>query len=179
MLLPLIFISGCNSANLNNLNEQSGSNNQKQPDPKLSEKEEPIITYTSASDLITIPDKIIYYHQGNQTIINKNDGKFDNIIKMTRNRASNVKDVAKSAISQSDIKTLKENNDTLEFVYSKNIAVNWKNNVSYDFLYKFEYNSIIFPLAGDWNKFMIFSPKSPGPLGSMASADELLKYLNQ
>lgn len=98
---------------------------------------------------------------------------------MTQNRASKVKDVAKLAISQLDIETLKKNNDTLEFVYSKNVAVNWKNNVNYDFLYRFEYSSIIFPLIGEWNKFMIFSPKSPGPLDSMASADELLKYLNQ
>ena len=179
MLLPLLFIFGCDSDNLNNLIRKPASNSQKQPDPNFSEKGEQIITYTSASDLITIPDKIIYYHQGNQIILDENNDKFHNIMKMTKDRASNVKDVTKSAISLSDIETLKENNDTLEFVYLKNVAVNWKNNVNYDFIYRFEYNSIIFPLTGEWNKFMIFSPKSPGPLGSMASADELLKYLNQ
>ncbi|WP_368294537.1 hypothetical protein [Dehalobacter sp. TBBPA1] len=151
---------------------------QEQPDSKISEKEEQTITYANAADLITIPDKIIYYHRGNQTIVDKNN-KFDNILKITKDRASIVKDVSKLAFSQSDIEALKQNNDVIEYVYLKNVSANWKYDVNSDFIYRFEYNSIIFPLTGEWNDKAIFLPTSPGPLVPMGSADELIKVLNQ
>jgi len=175
----LLLVSGCHSGNLINQDSQSLSSDRKQSDPNFPEKEGEIITYTSASDLISVPDSIIYYHQGKQTIINNDNNKFNTIITMTKNRAFIVKGIFKTLVTKTDIETLKQNNFVLEFLYSKNIAVNWKNPVDSDNVSNYEYNVILFPLNGEWNKFMIFSPKSSGPLGSMGSADELLKYLNQ
>ena len=136
-----------------------------------------VITSNIAADLIAIPDKIIYYHQGKENIIQKGDVKFDNIIKMSKSRVGKV-DMYKSAILKSDIETQKQTNDVVELVYSKNIEANFKPNVDNAFQYKFVYNSLFFPLSGNQNNWLIFLPIQSGPLGPLKSGDELLKYLN-
>lgn len=164
-LVLLILCSGCSSINSNIIG---------QPD---SQREEKIITYTNAAELIDIPDKIIYYHQGNQITIDKNNDKFDKIVKATKDRVFIANDVYKLAFSQSDLEGLKQKNDVLEFIYPRAVSVNWKYNADLDFIYSFNYNSIIFPLTGQWNDMVFFLPNSPGPLGLMGSEDELLKLL--
>lgn len=163
--LSILILSGCSSGTTMNKNSNM--------------KEGNTITTERAADLIAVPDQIIYYHQGKETIIDKDNIKFQNIMSMTINRADNVKDIYKRAISNSDIETLKQHNDVLEFSYSKEVEASWRPpHVTTDFQYTFKYNTILFPLSGEWNKFMIFLPIQNGPLGPMGSADELQKYLN-
>ena len=131
-------------------------------------------------DLLKIPDKIIYYHLRKETIINKADLKFDNIIKMTKSRLGTTLNMALTAMTESEIVACKQKG-ALEFVYTNYLEVNYKPIASdnEDFRYKFVYNSSLFPLSGDWNEFMIFLPLQSGPLGPLKSPDELLKYLKQ
>ena len=164
--LIIFILCGCNPRTMINKNDNI--------------KEENTIVTEHAADLITIPDKIIFYHQGKETLIDKDNTKFQKIVSMAVDRANTVKDISKMAISESDIGTLRQQNDVLEFSYSKEVEVNWRPpNVTTDFQYKFKYNSILFPLSGEWNKFMIFLPIQNGPIGPMGPADEIQKYLNQ
>lgn len=165
-LALLISCSGCSSINSISIGQSD------------SKKEEQIITSTNVAELINIPEKIIYYHQGNQTIIDKNNDKFDKIVKLTKNRVSTVQDVSKLAFSQLDIEALKQNNVVLEFIYAKDVSANWKYDTHLDFIYRFNYNSIVFPLTGKWNDMAFFLPTSPGPLIPLESKDELLELLN-
>jgi hypothetical protein len=136
------------------------------------------ITFGRVEDLISIPDKIIYYHHGKETIIEKGNMKFNTIITMAITRTDSIQDVCKLGLSESDIETQKQTNDVLEFAYSKKIAVNWKPPANNNFEYRFAYNAILFPLSGDWNRFMIFLPIQNGPLDPLESANNLQKYLN-
>ena len=131
-------------------------------------------------DLLKIPNKIIYYHRRKETIINKTDLKFDNIIKMTKSRLGTTLNKALTAMTESEIVACKQKG-AIEFVYTNNVEVNYKpiESDNEDFRYKFVYNSLLFPLSGDWNEFMIFLPLQSGPLGPLKSPDELLKYLKK
>lgn len=127
-------------------------------------------------DLLKIPDKIIYFHQGNETVINKGDLKFDNIITMTKSRLSTTCDMFQTGMTESEIVAQKQKS-AIEFVYTNNVEVNYKPRANVDFQYKFVYNSLLFPLNGDWNEYIIFLPLQSGPLGPLKSPDDLLKYL--
>ncbi|MDR3601980.1 MAG: hypothetical protein P4L49_16075 [Desulfosporosinus sp.] len=128
-------------------------------------------------DLIEIPDKVIYYHRRKETVFNKADLKFDNIIKMTKSRLGTTLYMALTVMKESEIVARKQKG-AIEFVYTNNIELNYKPRANEDFQYKFVYNSLFFPLSGDWNQYMIFLPLQKGPLGPLKSPDELLKYLN-
>jgi hypothetical protein len=127
-------------------------------------------------DLLKLPDKIIYYHRRKETVFNKADLKFDNIIKMTKSRLGTTLYMAMTAMTESEIVARKQKG-AIEFVYTNNVELNYKPIANEDFQYKFVYNSLLFPLSGDWNEYMIFLPLQKGPLGPLKSPDELLKYL--
>jgi hypothetical protein len=127
-------------------------------------------------DLLKLPDKIIYYHRRKETVFNKADLKFDNIIKMTKSRLGTTLYMALTAMTESEIVARKQKG-AIEFVYTNNVELNYKPIANEDFQYKFVYNSLLFPLSGDWNEYMIFLPLQKGPLGPLKSPDELLKYL--
>jgi len=59
-------------------------------------------------DLLKIPYKIIYYHRRKETIINKTDLKFDNIIKMTQSRLGTTLNKALTAMIESEIVACKQ-----------------------------------------------------------------------
>jgi len=132
----------------------------------------------NVADLLKIPDKIIYYHRRKKTVFNKADLKFDNIIKMTKSRLGTTLNMALTGMTEFEIVARKQKG-AIEFVYTNNVEVNYKPIASdnEDFRYKFVYNSLLFPLSGDWNEFMIFLPLQSGPLGPLKSPDELIKYL--
>lgn len=127
-------------------------------------------------DLLKLPDKIIYYHRRKETVFNKADLKFDNIIKMTKSRLGTTLYMALTAMTESEIVARKQKG-AIEFVYTNNVELNYKPIANEDFQYKFVYNSLLFPLSGDWNEYMIFLPLQKGPLGPLKFPDELLKYL--
>jgi hypothetical protein len=162
--LSILILSGCSSKTIIGKNDNT--------------KEVNTITTERAADLIAVPDQIIYYHQGKETIIDKSNVKYQNIISMAINRTDSVNDMCQLYISRPEIETLKQNNDVLEFAYSKEVTAQWKAHADSDFKYKFVYNAILFPLSGDWKKFMIFMPNPSGPIGPMGSAEDLQKYLN-
>jgi len=126
--------------------------------------------------LLKVPDKIIYFHRRKETVINKADLKFDNIIKMTKSRLGTTLNMSLTGMTESEIVARKQKG-AIEFVYTNNVEVNYKPIANNDFQYKFVYNSLLFPLSGDWNEFMIFLPLQKGPLGPLKSPVELLKYL--
>jgi len=127
-------------------------------------------------DLLKIPDKIIYYHRRKETVFNKADLEFDNIIKMTKSRLGTTLYKSLTAMTEYEIVARKQKG-AIEFVYTNNVELNYKPIANEDFQYKFVYNSLLFPLNGDWNEFMIFLPLQSGPLGPLKSPVELLKYL--
>lgn len=139
-------------------------------------KEEWNIISNNVVDLLKIPDKIIYHHRGKETVINKAHLKFDIIIEMTKSRLGETLQMFKTGMIGSDIVAQKQKG-AIEFVYTNNVEVNYKPIANNDFQYEFVYNSLLFPLSGDWNKFMIFLPIQSGPLGLLKSPDELRKYL--
>lgn len=172
----ILLLFGCDSGSQNN---QILTAEQQISEISQSRREGKTITVTSAADIICVPDKIIYYHKGQQAVIEKGSEKYDTIVKMARARASYADDIIKSAIRDSDLDAARKNNDLIEFVYSDLIKVDW-NHIDHHnkaFTYRFEYTSIFFPLTGEFNELMIFKPKSSGPVGRMGAADELLKYL--
>lgn len=171
-ILCILILSGCSSKTSMNKNDNNL-------------KEENTITTVSATnptELIAIPDQVIYYHQGKANVIDKDNIKFQKIVSMAINRTANVKDIAKLGMTKSDIETLKQHDDVLEFSYAKEIEAKWApytaNDLSSDFQYNFKYNAILFPLTGEWNEFMIYLPLQNGPLTPMEPADDLQKYLN-
>jgi len=97
---------------------------------------------------------------------------------MTQSRLGTTLNMALTGMTESEIVARKQKG-AIEFVYTNNVEVNYKPIASdnEDFRYKFVYNSLLFPLSGDWNEFMIFLPLQSGPLGPLKSPDELLKYL--
>ena len=97
---------------------------------------------------------------------------------MTKSRLGTTLNMALTAMTESEILARKQKG-AIEFVYTNNVALNYKPIASdnEDFRYKFVYNSLLFPLNGDWNEFMIFLPLQSGPLGPLKSPVELLKYL--
>lgn len=177
----MLLLAGCHSVDQGSQTNQTPTNNQQQVGSNPSERGGEVITYTSVADIIAIPDKIIYYRQGKQTVIDRDNAKFNKVIERVKTRSSSADDATQSYISNSDIERLKQNDDALEFIYERNIIVEWKppNSSIKDFTYKFNYNAILFPLTGEYKKYMLFKPRSPGPIGDMGPADDLLKYLNE
>lgn len=167
----VLFVTGCNSPKTT-VNDQS----------KTQSDGVGAITSYNAADLIAMPDKIIFYHKGTSTIINKDSEKYQNIVKMTKARYDGNIDMYLSAISESDIADQKQNNDAVEFVYSNKVEAHWKRvkkvGSDNDSQYNFVYTSLLFPLSGNRNSWMIFLPIQNGPLGPLKSPDDLLKYLS-
>ena len=163
----VLFVSGCNSPK-NTVSDQS----------KTQSEGVGAITSYNVADLISMPDKIIFYHKGTSTIINKESDKYQTLVKMIKARCDSNIDLYKSGISESDITNQRQTNDALEFVYSNKVEAHWKVKSHNDFQYNFVYTSILFPLSGDKNNWMIFLPIQNGPLGPLKSPDDLLKYLS-
>ncbi|KLU58646.1 hypothetical protein CEB3_c46620 [Peptococcaceae bacterium CEB3] len=183
ILFPVIcviflLVSGCNSTS-----DSTGKKiNTVKTQMNISSESEGkrIITKNNAADLVKIPNKILYYHQGKSTVIPNNDPRFNNLINMTKARLDGSIDIYKSVITLSDVSAQKEKTDLLEFVYDNNVEVFWKPhaNGQTQYQYRLVYNSLIFPLDGTRRDWLIVLPIQNGPLGPLKSPDELLKYLN-
>ena len=136
------------------------------------------ITSYKMADLIAMPDEIIFHYKGTSTVINKDSDKYQNLVKMTKDRCGDNIDQYRSLITESEITNLKQNNDVIEFIYSNNIEIHLKVKSDIEFQYNFVYTSLLFPLSGDKNNWMFFLPIQNGPFGDLKSPDDLLKYLN-
>lgn len=137
-----------------------------------------ISTGTSdAEDLIKVPDKIVYYNKGKQTVIDKKNKKFDKIVKLVKARVTSANDIYKTAINSKDIEKQEKSNNVVEFIYTSKITMNWKYGKDNKSDYKFVYNSIVFPLDGQYSKMAIFTPTSAGPIGPLKDPKELLNYI--
>lgn len=145
----------------------------------IPDQEEKMI-FSSAADAVLIPDQIIYYHEGSKTVFNKDNSKFAPIVKMTKNRAASARDSIKAAILESELEEMKQKqNGLLEFVYANNVEAYWAPYPDKNIQIKLVYNSIWFPLSGEFRNYMIIWSFTGGPIGPLESPDEILTYLNQ
>lgn len=132
---------------------------------------------SDAEDLIKVPDKIVYYNKGKQTVIDKKNKKFDKIVKLVKARVTSANDIYKTSISSRDIEKQEKSNNVVEFIYTSKITMNWKYGKDNKSDCKLVYNSIVFPLDGQYSKMAIFTPTSAGPIGPLKDAKELLNYI--
>ncbi|MBK1812827.1 hypothetical protein JHL18_19585 [Clostridium sp. YIM B02505] len=132
---------------------------------------------SDAEDLIKVPDKIVYYNKGKQTVIDKKNKKFDKIVKLVKARITSANDIYKTAISSRDIEKQEKSNNVVEFIYTNKITMNWKYGKDNKSDLKLVYNTIVFPLDGQYSKMAIFTPTSAGPIGPLKDPKELLNYI--
>lgn len=115
------------------------------------------------SDLM-VPDRIIYYHNGNQTIFRTDDEKFEKIIEVNKQRGQGSLEMT---LGMFDFKIISNTGLTLVYDYDQS-----------------GYAPLFFPLdKNDYNQYVVAQYTSPqdlyaGPYGFLAPPDKLLALLN-
>ncbi|GKU23692.1 hypothetical protein [Clostridium folliculivorans] len=132
---------------------------------------------SDAEDLIKVPDKIVYFNKGKQTVIDKKNKKFDKIVKLVRARVTSANDIYKTSMTSREIEKQEKSNNVVEFIYTSKVTMNWKYGKDNKSDCKLVYNSIVFPLDGQYSKMAIFTPTSAGPIGPLKDPKELLNYI--
>ncbi len=127
----------------------------------------------NASELVLEPERIIYWHDGVQTVVKPGAESYAKIVSMAQKRASGARDMYKSMVEDADIKALQNGSRVLEFQYAQKIQARWH---SMDF----KYDRFFFPLDGEFNNYMLIVDSSGshyGPIGPPDASADLLPYL--
>lgn len=125
---------------------------------------------------IPMPDNIVFYNKGNESVIDKKEPKYYDVINLTKERIKGIQDVYKSAINLND---LKGKGSLLEFNYTdvqnfEYVTVQGdKRIISYKKLY---FNVAVNDRS---NILMAFEGgQGVGPVGPLSSPDKLINILN-
>jgi hypothetical protein len=131
---------------------------------------------TQDTSTIPIPDKIIFYNKGKESVIDKKDSKYNEVVNLTKERIKGIQDVYKSFI---DINGLKSKGSLLEFNYTAAQTFEYvtaqgkKEIISYTKLY-FDVD-----VNDRENILMAFEGgQGVGPVGPLSSPDKLINILN-
>lgn len=162
-ILVSITISACKSSD-------SKANNSRNPVPASSNSsfssyyyQVPTQNLHLMSELM-VPDKIIYYHNGNQTVFKKDDEKFDKVIEANKERERGELGMASGMFEFEEI-----SNTGLTLVYDYSQS---------------GYAPLFFQLdKNDYNQYFVAQYTSPQdlfatPYGPLAPPDQLLALLN-
>ncbi len=125
---------------------------------------------------IPIPDNIIFYNKGKESVIDKKDSKYNDVVNLTKERIKGIRGIYKSII---DINGLKSKGSLLEFNYTAAQTFEYvttqgeKTIISYTKLY---FNVDV---NDSQNIFMDFEGgQGHAPIGPLSSPDKLSIILN-
>ncbi|GKU30162.1 hypothetical protein [Clostridium folliculivorans] len=160
LLLPIVLLlSSCTYKKSTSSNQSNNSNAEQIKTTKFSE-----------------PKEIIYYNNGQKTVINKEDEKFNGMVSATEKMIEGIKDQYGSTFPIGD---LKNKGKLLEYDYSEKQVLEYttskgtKRTITYTKLY-FDVNK-----GDSISNLMAFEGEGYGPVGPLGSNDELLKLLNK
>lgn len=119
------------------------------------------------------PDKIVIHKNGNTQTIALDNKLFSGIVSKMNDRADKYIDVFRLGFDENNMKTTKQNEIVVEFIYSKS------QKSKFGTIEK-QYNNLIFPLTGENLEFCFFDNGKgdySGPIGSLNNSESLLDML--
>jgi len=126
---------------------------------------------------ISMPDNIVFYNKGKESVIDKKEPKYNDVVNLTKERIKGIQGIYKSVI---DINGLKSKGSLLEFDYTAAQTFEYvtaqgkKEIMSYTKLY---FNVDV---TDRDNILMAFEGgQGVGPVGPLSSPDKLINILNK
>ncbi|GAH60909.1 unnamed protein product [marine sediment metagenome] len=145
-IITFIFLSNCKYKPTEKFIEKKSEETAKEVTDKTNNKKE---TEDEEDYMITeskyfeLPNKIIIYNEGEQTIIEKDTKSYNKIIYTTDKRFERGRCLIEEIIPEEMIEDIKNNKIAIEFIYTEEIQTNY---ACEEFGWKKIYTKILFPL---------------------------------